>query len=160
MHIRLLIRDLALIIIGMLIGACVYHAIFLHQIQELTMRNLDLQDKLSHYQAENEDLIRYKHQSSVIKSISVHIYEQHKQNIPAADEALLKKKLLQDLGGMKGRSVFQIDEYTKLIEGLLTSKVYTNINDHDYTISVRTMLVAEGVLHVWVDARLQLPTAL
>lgn len=156
---RVWIRDVAILLTGIIVGAAIYQAVMLHQVDELIMRNLDLEDKLSHYQAENEDLQRYKNRSTIIKSISIHIYNQGGANpIPQADDAELRKRLLHDLAGLKGRNVFQIDEYTKLIEGLLTRKIYPDIHEHSYTVSLRTMLVTEGVLHVWIDVREHVPS--
>ncbi|WP_157277775.1 hypothetical protein [Paenibacillus taiwanensis] len=160
MHPRNWIRDGAVILVGMIVGACVYHAIFMHQVDELVMRNLDLQDQLSHFRSENEDLLRYKNRATVIKSISIHIYGPgSKDDIPQSDETELRKRLSHDLAGLKGRNVFQIDEYAKLVEGLLTRKLYTDIQARDYTVSLRTMLVTEGVLHVWVDVKSHVPAA-
>lgn len=156
---RVWIRDIAILLTGIIVGAAIYQAIVLHQIDELIMRNLDLEDKLSHYQAENKDLQRYKNRSTIIKSISIHIYDQDDASpIPQADDAELRKRLLHDLSGLKGRNVFQIDEYTKLVEGLLTRKIYPDIHEHSYTVSLRTMLVTEGVLHVWIDVKEQVPS--
>lgn len=156
---RVWIRDIAIMLTGMIVGAAVYQAIMLHQVDELTMRNLDLQDRLSHYQTENEDLQRFKNRSTIIKSISLHIYDQADSNtLPQADETELRKQVLHDLAGLKGRNVFQIDEYMKLVEGLLTRKPYPDINNHSYTVTLRTMLVTEGALHVWVDVKHQIPT--
>ncbi|MGZ9583239.1 hypothetical protein [Paenibacillus marinisediminis] len=159
MNPRVWIRDIAIILTGMIVGAAVYQAVMLHQIDELTMRNLELQDRLNHFQAENEDLLRYKNRSTIIKSISIHIYETGSDNkLPQSDEHELRKRLLQDLAGLKGRNVFQIDEYEKLVEGLLTRKIYLDINEHSYAVSLRTMLVMEGVLHVWVDVKGHIPS--
>ena len=153
------IRDVAILLTGIIVGAAIYQAVVVHQVDELVMRNLDLQDKLSHYQAENADLQRYKNRSTIIKSISIHIYDQGNNNqLPQADDAELRKRLLHDLSGLKGRNVFQIDEYTKLVEGLLTKKIYPDIHEHSYSVSLRTMLVTEGVLHVWIDVKNHVPS--
>ncbi|UHA72425.1 hypothetical protein [Paenibacillus sp. 481] len=147
-----LLRDIGIGISGMVLGACVYHALFLHQINELVMMNIDLQDHVSHYRTEAQDLLKYKNKQTVIKSIDVHIYNPSTQRIiPQGDQAEIKRRLLNDLKGLKGRDVFQIDEYSKLVEGLLKNKIYPDIFEKDYTVALRTMLVTEGVLHVWID---------
>ncbi|TVX94564.1 hypothetical protein FPZ44_04150 [Paenibacillus agilis] len=153
-----LFQGAALFIVGAITGAAVYHGIFLHQIDELIMRNLDLQDRLAHYKAEAEALLKYKNRSTVIKSITMHIYESAEEKMSPSDETELRKRLLKDLDGLKGRNVYQIDEYVKLIEGLLTRKLYTNVHHQNYVVTLRTMLVTEGVLHVWVDVKAELPS--
>jgi len=70
----------------------------------------------------------------------------------------IRRRLLKDLTGLKGRNVFHIDKYSKLIEGLLAHKIYPNIQSKNYTVLLRTMLVTEGVLHIWIDASLFVPS--
>lgn len=146
------LSNLALLIVGCVIGAGVYHAVYLHQFNELMLINIELRDRLTHYKAETEDLLRYKNRRTIIKSIDLHIYkQQHEASIPQADEMELRHRILRDLAVLKGRSVFQIDEYSKLVEGLLSRKIYPDVHDKDYSVQLRTMLVTEGVLHVWID---------
>lgn len=154
------LSNLSLIIVGSIIGAGVYHAVYLHQFNEVMMMNIDLRDRLAHYKAETEDLLRYKNRKTIIKSIDLHIYKQQNgMSMPQADEMELRRRLLKEITVLKGRNVFQIDEYSKLVEGLLSRKIYPNINDKDYTVQLRTMLVTEGVLHVWIDAHPYIPTS-
>lgn len=109
--------DIALVLVGAVIGAAVYHAMHLHQFNELMMMNIDLQDRLAHYKAEAEDLLRYKNRRTIIKSIEVHIYEPATGTaLPQAHETEIRRRLLKDLSGLKGRDVFQIDEHSKLVE--------------------------------------------
>lgn len=162
MYIRntpLWLSNIALIIIGIIIGASCYHVIFLHQFNEIMMRNIDLQDRLTHYKTETEDLLRFKNHHTIIKSLVIHIYKQPNHTIiPQADEMEIRRRLLKDLTGLKGRNVFHIDKYSKLIEGLLAHKIYPNIQSKNYTVLLRTMLVTEGVLHIWIDASLYVPS--
>ncbi|GAV15309.1 MULTISPECIES: hypothetical protein [Paenibacillus] len=154
------LSNLALIIVGSVIGAGIYHAVYLRQFNEVMMINIDLRDRLAHYKAETEDLLRYKNRKTIIKSIDLHIYKQQNDtSIPQADEMELRRRLLKDLAVLKGRNVFKIDEYSKLVEGLLSRKIYPDVNDKDYTVQLRTMLVTEGVLHVWIDVHPYVPTS-
>lgn len=150
--------DIALVLVGAIIGAAVYHAMHLHQFNELMMMNIDLQDRLAHYKAEAEDLLRYKNRRTIVKSIEVHIYEPATGTaLPQAHETEIRRRLLKDLSGLKGRDVFQIDEHSKLVEGLLANKIYPDVHEKDYSVLLRTMLVTEGVLHVWVDVKPYIP---
>ncbi|MCY9514905.1 hypothetical protein [Paenibacillus apiarius] len=155
------LSDTALVLVGIVIGAAVYHAVYLHQFNQLMMMNMDLKDRLVQYQAKTEDLLRYKNHKTIIRSIDLHIYKSSSDaDIPQADETEIRRRLLKDLAGLKGRDAFQIDEYSKLVEGLLARKIYPDINAKDYTVQMRTMLLTEGVLHVWVDVKTYLPTNL
>lgn len=154
------LSHLALIMISSVMGAGVYHVVYLHQFNELIMMNIDLSDQLAHYKAETEDLLRYKNRKTIIRSIVPHVYKPFKEtSLPQMDEVEIRRRLLKDLSSLKGRNVFEIDEYSKLVEGVLAHKIYPRIHDKDYTIQLRTMLVTEGVLHVWIDVHTYIPSS-
>lgn len=154
------LSNLAFIIAGSVIGAGVYHTIYLYQFNKLIMINIDLRDRLAHYKSEVENLLQYKNRKTIIRSLVLHIYKQlNGTGLPQADEMEIKRRLLKDLFSLKGRDLFQIDKYSRLVEGLLAHKIYPNIHDKDYTVQLRTMLVTEGVLHVWIDVRTYIPSS-
>lgn len=75
------------------------------------------------------------------------------------DEASLKvmlQKLGDELEVLRGRDVFNIDEYSKMTRIMLNQKVYS-VREKEYTVQVKTMLVMEGVLQVWVQIRMHVP---
>ncbi|MNT94519.1 hypothetical protein D3C71_1533020 [compost metagenome] len=51
---------------------------------------------------------------------------------------------------MRGRSVYEIDEDSKMARLLLSGKLYI-VRDKEYSVKIRTMLVVEGVLQIWVE---------
>lgn len=51
---------------------------------------------------------------------------------------------------MRGRSMFDIDTDSKLVRLLLDGKLYI-VRDKEYSVKIRTMLVMEGVLQIWVE---------
>lgn len=54
-----------------------------------------------------------------------------------------------DLAALRGRNVFDIDTDSKLTRSLLSDKIYT-VREKDYKVQIKTMLVMEGVLQIWV----------
>lgn len=48
--------------------------------------------------------------------------------------------------------MFDIDSDAKMARTLLNRKIYT-VREKEYSIQIKTMLVSEGVLQVWVDMR-------
>lgn len=60
------------------------------------------------------------------------------------------RKLVSDLEPMRGRSMFEIDSDGKLARLLLDGKIYI-VREKEYTVRIRTMLVMEGVLQIWVE---------
>ena len=55
-----------------------------------------------------------------------------------------------DLAALRGRNVFDIDADSKLTRSLLSDKIYT-VREKDYKVQIKTMLVMEGVLQIWVS---------
>ncbi len=55
-----------------------------------------------------------------------------------------------DLEPMRGRSMFDIDTDGKLARLLLDGKIYI-VREKEYAVNIRTMLVMEGVLQIWVE---------
>lgn len=76
-----------------------------------------------------------------------------KDNTAALDPVIAKEvlsKLSGDLEPLRGRSMFDIDSDGKLARLLLDSKIYL-AREKEYTVKIRTMLVMEGVLQIWVE---------
>lgn len=76
-----------------------------------------------------------------------------KDSAAALDPVTAKEvlsKLAGDLEPLRGRSMFDIDSDGKLARLLLDSKIYL-AREKEYTVKIRTMLVMEGVLQIWVE---------
>lgn len=105
--------------------------------------------KISQYEEDIENLKKYSNQSTVIKEIKIRSEQKAKPL-----DSLIVKEIIQlmgkDLSALRGRNVFDIDTDSKLTRSLLDDKVYT-VREKDYKVTIRTMLVMEGVLQIWVD---------
>jgi hypothetical protein len=53
--------------------------------------------------------------------------------------------------------VYDIDSEARLARLLLNGKVYKGLKDAEYLVEIRTVLVADGTMTVWVTARPRLP---
>ncbi|MNO00070.1 hypothetical protein D3C81_2198680 [compost metagenome] len=60
------------------------------------------------------------------------------------------RKMSTDLEPLRGRSMFDIDTDGKLARLLLDGKIYI-VREKEYAVRIRTMLVMEGVLQIWVE---------
>ncbi|MBE7679585.1 MULTISPECIES: hypothetical protein [unclassified Paenibacillus] len=152
---RPLMRMTAVFVLGMIVGSAVYNGVFHLSYNKLWLTNQELQLQLHQNEEDIKTLKKYSKRQTVIKEIKVRAEESDK----GPDEASLKimlQKLGDELEVLRGRDVFNIDEYSKMTRIMLNQKVYT-VREKQYTVQVKTMLVMEGVLQVWVQIRMHVP---
>ncbi|GGH14622.1 hypothetical protein [Paenibacillus segetis] len=141
----------AIFVLGMVVGSVAYNVVYQTSFNTLWIQNKDLQIQLYQAEEDNKTLKKYSKRSTVIKEIKVTVEEQD----PPLD-SLAIKEVVQQLHGelevLRGRSIFEIDSDAKMARTLLNKKIY-NVRDKEYSIQVKTMLVSDGVLQVWVDMR-------
>lgn len=146
----------AIFVLGMIVGSVVYNAIFHVGYNVLWLTNQDLRVQIEQYEKDILTLKEYKNTSTVIREIKIRSEESKtKEKTATLDPVTLKLILSQmgsDLEPMRGRSMFDIDTDSKLARLLLDGKLYI-VRDKEYTVKIRTMLVMEGVLQIWVEIR-------
>lgn len=144
----------AVFVLGMVAGSMVYNAMFHIGFNTLWLENQDLRVQNEEYEKNILTLKKYKNSSSVIKEIKIRTESSAaKADSETLDSAIVKeivRKMGTDLEPMRGRSVFEIDEDSKMARLLLSGKVYI-VREKEYAVSIRTMLVMEGVLQIWVE---------
>lgn len=141
----------AVFILGMVAGSVVYNVIYQTSYNQLWIQNKDLSIQLHQAEEDNRTLKKYNRQSTVIKEIKVRVEERD----PPLDSLAVKevaKQLHEELEVLRGRNMFDIDSDAKMARTLLNRKIYT-VREKEYSIQIKTMLVSEGVLQVWVDMR-------
>ncbi|NGM83068.1 hypothetical protein G5B47_11645 [Paenibacillus sp. 7124] len=144
----------AIFVLGMIVGSAVYNAIFHMGFNALWLDNQDLRVQVEQYEKDILTLKKYKNSSTVIKEIKIRSESGgSRETANGLDPATVKEIILKmsgDLAPMRGRSVFDIDEDSKMARLLLSGKVYI-VRDKEYAVRIRTMLVMEGVLQIWVE---------
>ncbi|AET59974.1 hypothetical protein ACWHAM_21075 [Paenibacillus terrae] len=143
-------------VLGMITGAMVYNAIWHVSFNELWMNNQDLQFQLLQAQEDNKTLRKYSNRQTVVKEIKLIVEETSAEKIDSINLKELLRRVSRDLEVLRGRDMFEIDSDSKLVRMLLHQKKYT-VRDKEYTIQVKTMLVMEGVLQIWLEAKEKLP---
>lgn len=141
----------AIFILGMVVGSVVYNIIYQTSYNTLWIQNKDLQIQLYQAEEDNKTLKKYNKRSTVIKEIKIRVEERD----PPLDSLAVKEvvqQLHEELEVLRGRSIFEIDSDGKMARTLLNRKIYA-VRDKEYSIQIKTMLVSEGVLQVWVDMR-------
>lgn len=149
---------LGVLIAGMIIGAAIFNSVYLAQFEALVNLKGELEMKLEQYETDIKSLNQYKQQHTVIKSVLPRISMKDGQGsakeLDKLTEAELMKRIKEDFSSFLGQSIYEIDSDAKLARNLLERKVYTDINEKDYSIEVKTVLVVENVLHVWIEVRI------
>jgi hypothetical protein len=143
-------------VLGMITGAIVYNVIWHASFNELWTNNQDLQFQLQQAQEDNRTLRKYSKRQTVVKEIKLIAEETSAEKIDSINLKELLRRVSRDLEVLRGRDMFEIDSDSKLVRMLLHQKKYT-VRDKEYTIQVKTMLVMEGVLQIWLEAKERLP---
>ncbi|EFM10243.1 conserved hypothetical protein [Paenibacillus curdlanolyticus YK9] len=145
-----LVRGAGILILGAIIGVAVYHSIYLSNYNTLVRLNGQLREQLEQTTKDIDKLNKFKNQHTVIKSIVPYIEEENGNPINELAQTELKKRLKEDLSVFIGQSIYKIDENASFARKLLKNKVYASVRGTDYIVSIRTMLVVDNVLQVWV----------
>lgn len=149
-------QAVAFVVLGAIIGAMAYHAVFFMNFNALQITNTALEDKLADYEDRLQKLVQFKDQHTVVKSILPTLLDRKEGEAgEGPDERTrveLKSKLKKDLSVFLGTSIYKIDSNAELARLLLDSKIYVLESGKEYKVSIHTMLVVDNVLQVWFSA--------
>lgn len=148
----------AFFVCGMIVGSAVYNALKINLVNEVILDNYELKDQLATMKLDLQ-LAQQVRKENVIRSIVTIFYTEQDEadNIDILTQKELKKRLKEDLSIFLGRSIYVINTDAIFARQLLQTKSYDHIEGSDYKVTLRTMLVVDGVLQVWVDAKKHLP---
>ncbi|WP_019912043.1 hypothetical protein [Paenibacillus sp. HW567] len=144
----------AIFVLGMVVGSIMYNAVFHMGYNVLWQNNLDMRMQIEQYQKDIQTLKKYNNTSTVIREIKLRTEDSRAEEDTAELDPVTLKEIISrmssDLEPMRGRSMFDIDSDGKLARLLLDGKIYT-VREKEYSVRIRTMLVMEGVLQIWVE---------
>ncbi|AJY75986.1 hypothetical protein [Paenibacillus beijingensis] len=148
-----LLHGFGFALMGMIIGAAIYHALFQTQFDHLVNLKSELEQKLDQHENDLKQLNQFRDKHTVIKSIQIKFEENASgRTAGSLDEPTkgrLRESLKADLNVFIGSSIYDIDREAKLARQLLTGKVY-NDGSKRYVVEMKTVLVVDNVLQVWV----------
>ncbi|KOR82183.1 hypothetical protein [Paenibacillus solani] len=140
----------SIFVLGMVVGSIVYNSLYHASYNKLWLINEQQQLKIAQYEEDIKSLKKYSKQSTVIKEIKIRNEQNDKQPLDPLIIKELVRLMGEDLAALRGRNVFDIDTDSKLTRSLLSDKIYT-VREKDYKVQIKTMLVMEGVLQIWVS---------
>lgn len=148
----------AVFVLGMIIGSVVYNTVWHTSYNALWTSNQDLQFQLQQAQDDNKTLRKYSKRQTVIKEIKLTAEASSAEKVDSITLKEIVQRVRRDLEVLRGRDMFEIDSDSKLVRILLNRRIY-HVREKDYIIQVKTMLVMEGMLQMWIEVRPSLPGA-
>ncbi|QNK59929.1 hypothetical protein [Paenibacillus sp. PAMC21692] len=151
------LRLLGVFLVGCIVGGVVLHSLFVAKFEAMYNTVYGLEAKLGQYEADIAKLKQYKNQHTVIKSIQIRVLEESTRSarLDRMTETELVKRVKEDLSILLGRSIYDIDADANLVRKLLESKTYEDVSGKDYAIELKTVLLADNVLQVWMTVRVK-----
>ena len=146
------LQALGFMIVGAIVGSAVYHSVFHYNFNMLFTENVRLQSQLDDYRKEIDSLSKYKDKQRIYK-LRIRLEEEEGKELDEITRDQLKKRLFDDLDIFVGRNIYEIDSDAKLARELLNRKIYPITQDKDFVIGIKTMLLVDGVLQIWVKAK-------
>lgn len=146
----------SILVLGMVVGSVIYNSFYHASYNKLWENNRDMQLQIQQYQEDIRHLKKYSRQPAVIREIKIRT-EQKDDGLDSIIVKEILQLLAKDLAALRGRSVFDIDTDSKLARTLLHDKIY-KVRDKSYSVKIRTMLVMEGVLQIWVELSTRIQT--
>lgn len=147
--------------VGIIIGCIIlntFHAAYFESFYKLRS---ELEAKLTQYEQDIQNLSQYKSQHTVIKSIKLKLEEESNEEARPRLDTLTEKELLtqvrDDLSIFIGQSIYDIDSNAQFARKLLEKKVYTGILGNDFTIELKTVLLVDNTLQIWMSVRKYTP---
>jgi hypothetical protein len=147
----------AFFICGVIVGSAVYSAMRMNIVDQVIQENYRLQDQLDSVKNDLKEAKKVRKENEIRSIVTIIESPQGKPDLDILTETALKKALKKDLSIFLGRSIYDINLYSDLAHKLLDKKIYDHIEDKDYEVSTKTMLVVDGVLQVWVEAKIHNP---
>jgi hypothetical protein len=148
-----LLQSIGLIIVGTCIGSALFLSLYHHHLNTALILNKELQ-------AENEKLLQdnstyklSKNKQSRIIGLEVIVESDESHPLDKLTEQELERRVRNDLNVVKGQKVSSFADSPHIYQKLISQKTYHNILDKDYTVDVRTMLLIQTELKVWVTAK-------
>ncbi|TDG00715.1 hypothetical protein [Paenibacillus piri] len=148
-----LMKSTGLLIAGSIIGCAVFTAIYHHHLNIVLIENKELKAENEKLMQDNDTYKKSKNQQSIISRIEVVVESGDLNPLDKVTEQEIERRVRNDLSVVKGQKIAYVAESPHIYQRLLSQKTYHAISDKDYTVSMKTMLLIQTDLKVWVTAK-------
>lgn len=156
-----LLQLIGVFIIGGLVGAILLNTLHTAQFEAFYNSRSELEEKLIQYEEHIHNLSQYKSQHTVIKSLILRIEEENnsseKPKLDTLTQNEILKQVREDLSIFIGQSIYDIDSNAQFARKILEKKVYSGVLNNNYTIEMKTVLLVDNTLQVWMIVRKYTP---
>ncbi|URN92830.1 MAG: hypothetical protein NAG76_13350 [Candidatus Pristimantibacillus lignocellulolyticus] len=156
-----LLQLVGVFIIGGLVGAILLNTLHTAQFEAFYNSRSELEEKLIQYEKDIHNLSQYKSQHTVIKRLQLRIEDENnsseKPKIDTLTQNELIKQVREDLSMFIGQSIYDIDSNAQFARKILEKKVYSGVLNNSYTIEMKTVLLVDNTLQVWMTVRKYTP---
>jgi hypothetical protein len=146
-----------LFLVGLIVGCAVFMSIYQNNFSLLSIQNQQLRSELKSLKDDIRlnSLKQKKTNQHLIHSIKITFERKTEANkMDEVSENELREEIAQDLQFLYGSEVRKIKEDPLLYRNLLEGKTYHAIQERDYTIYVRSLIIIDDELTVTVNAAL------
>jgi cell division protein FtsL len=148
-----LMKSTGLLIAGAIIGCAVFTAIYHHHLNFLLIQNKELKAENEKLSQDINSYKKSKNQQSTINQVEVVVESGDLNALDKVTEQEIERRVRSDLSVVKGQKIASFAESPHVYQRLLSQKTYHAILDKDYTVNVKTMLLIQTELKVWVIAK-------
>ncbi|UQZ83143.1 hypothetical protein SK3146_02304 [Paenibacillus konkukensis] len=148
-----LLKATGLLIAGIIIGSALFMSIYHQHLNDALVDNRELRAKIEKLEQDNDSFKKTRNQQSVINSIDIVVEPGDLNPLDKVTEQEIERRVRSDLSVIKGQKIATFAETPHVYQRLLSQKTYHGILDKDYTVSLKTMLLIQNELRVWVTAK-------
>lgn len=146
-------QAIALVCAGMIIGAAVHMLLYQHNMAEILTMYEKIKAEKQNLTRKIEDLEKYKDNNSVIKTIVVDIEEpldEKEGTLTEMEKNQIISQVQKSLSVVKGTPISRLTETNtpKIFRTLFGQKRISNINDKEFLVEIKTMIVIYSELKI------------
>jgi hypothetical protein len=152
-HYRRFLAGFGLMVAGAIIGSAIYMSIHQHNFNLMFV-------KMHNYQEENtkllQDLESYnktRNKQTLINSVTVYLQNQEEEELLAEDiQTEIEANVKKELKLVIGQKAAYVRDSRELYERLISQKIWI-IHDKKYTVQVKSIILIQTELTVWITAK-------
>jgi cell division protein FtsL len=148
-----LMKSVGLLLSGAIIGCALFTAIYHHHLNFALVQNKELRSENEKLEQDINTIKKSRNQMSTVNQIEVIVESGDLNPLDKVTAQEIERRVRNDLDIIKGQRIAAIAESPHVYQRLLAQKTYHAILDKDYTVNVKTMLLIQNELKVWVIAK-------